>query len=133
MKREEMLALLSANTKGLMATISTDGRPHVVPMLYALDGETILSSGTEGRVRTGNLERDARCTVTVFDDGNHFKWVSVEGRGEIRRANPVQDNERLYEMITGRPPDNLEEYREAMVREQRLVYAVSIEDWYPSG
>jgi PPOX class probable F420-dependent enzyme len=133
MDRSEMLALLSANTRGVMATTAADGSPHVVPMLYALDGETILSSGTEGRVRTRNLERDPRCTVTVFDEGNWFRWVTVKGMCEIRRANPVEENERLYAMITGHPPEDLAEYREAMVREQRIVYAITIERWYPSS
>lgn len=132
MTREEMLAIVSANHRGLMATAKPDGRPHVVPVLYALDGETILISGTEGRVRTRYLESDPRCTVAVFDEGNWFRWVSVEGTTEIRRSNPVEENERLYQMITGHPPTDLAEYREAMVREGRLVYAVSIERWYPS-
>ncbi len=133
MDRSDVLALLGKNNKGLMTTISSDGRPHVVPILYALDAETILMSGTEDRVRTGHVEKDPRVSVTVFDEGNWFRWVTVEGTCEIRRANPVEENERLYQMITGHPPEDPGEYREAMVREKRIVYAVTIDDWYPSG
>ncbi len=133
MNKDEMLALLADNNRGVMITVGRDGTPHSVPVLYALDRETILISGTEGRVRTSNIERDPRCVVTVFDKGNWFRWVTACGRATIRRDDPVAENERLYQMITGKPPDNLDEYREAMVRERRIVYAVSIDRWYPSS
>ncbi|HVE91540.1 MAG TPA: PPOX class F420-dependent oxidoreductase [Actinomycetota bacterium] len=133
MNREEMLGLLGRNKKAVMTTIGRDGTPHSVPVLYALDADVVLISGTQGRARTNNLRRDPRCVVTVFDDGDWFKWVTVQGTVQLRTEDAVAENARLYTMITGKPPENMDEYREAMIREKRLVYALSIERWYPSG
>jgi hypothetical protein len=49
-----------------------------------------------------------------------------------RRSRRVEDNLRLYRTATGRDPDDLEEYRAAMVAERRLVYVLTPERVYPS-
>lgn len=133
MDRSAALDLLSRNTRAMMATVSSDGSPHVVPVLYALDGEQVLISGTDGRVRTRNLEADPRCSVAVIDGANWFSWVTAFGEVEVRRDNAVEENLRLYKMITGSEPENLGEYRAAMAREKRLIYAMEIKGWYPTG
>lgn len=133
MDRPAVLELLSRNSKAMMATVSHDGSPHVVPVMYALDAELVLISGTDGRVRTRNLEADPRCSIAVIDGSNWFSWVTVVGEVELRRDNAVEENLRLYKMITGSEPKDLDEYRAAMTREKRLIYAMQIKNWYPSG
>ena len=48
------------------------------------------------------------------------------------RSRRAEDNLRLYRAVTGRDPDDLEEYRAAMVAERRLVYVLTPERVYPS-
>jgi hypothetical protein len=45
----------------------------------------------------------------------------------------VEDNLRLYRVVTGRDPDDLDAYRAAMVAERRLVYVLTPERVYPSA
>ena len=104
---DSQLAFLEANHSAVMATVDDRGRPHAVPVLCALVDGRLWSSGTERRVRTRYLV-------------------------ETRRERRVEDNLRLYRAATGRDPDDLEEYRAAMVAERRLVYVLTPERVYPS-
>ena len=113
---EQHRAFLEANHTAVMATVDGAGRAHAVPVLCALVGEELWSSGTDLRVRTRHLE--AR---------------PVAGPVEIRRDARVEDNLRLYRIVTGRDPDDLDEYRAAMVAERRLVYVLTPERVYPSA
>jgi nitroimidazol reductase NimA-like FMN-containing flavoprotein (pyridoxamine 5'-phosphate oxidase superfamily) len=58
-------------------------------------------------------------------------WSS--GTDETRRERRFEDNLRLYRAATGRDPDDLEEYRAAMVAERRLVYVLTPERVDPSS
>ena len=130
---EQQRAFLEANHTAVMATIDAKGRPHAVPVLCALiDGE-LWSSATEGRVRTRHLDERPYATLTVLHKGFWGEWLTVAGKVEVRRASRVEDNLRLYRAATGRDPDDLDEYRTAMVDERRLVYALTPERVYPAS
>ena len=113
---EQHRAFLEANHGAVMATVDDHGRPHAVPVLCALiDGE-LWSSGTDLRVRTRHLGVRPYATLTVLTSGFWGEWLTVGGPVEIRRD-----------------PDDLAEYRAAMVAERRLVYVLTPEWVYPSS
>jgi PPOX class probable F420-dependent enzyme len=130
---EQHRAFLAANHSAVMATVDDRGRPHAVPALCALIDGRLWSSGTDLRVRTRYLEARPYASLTVLGKGFFGEWLSVSGPVEIRRDRRVEDNLRLYRAVTGRDPDDLEEYRAAMVAERRLVYVLTPERVYPSS
>jgi PPOX class probable F420-dependent enzyme len=129
---EQQRAFLEANHSAVMATVDGRGRPHTVPVLCALVDGALWSSGTDLRVRTRYLEARPYATLTVLTRGFWGEWLTVGGPVEVRRGSRVEDNLRLYRAVTGRDPDDLEEYRAAMVAERRLVYMLTPERVYPS-
>jgi PPOX class probable F420-dependent enzyme len=130
---EQQRAFLEANHGAVMATVDGRGRPHVVPVLCALIDGKLWSSGTDLRVRTRHLQERPYGTLTVLTRGFWGEWLTFTGPVEIRRDDRVDDNLRLYRVATGRDPDDLEEYRTAMVAERRLVYVLTPERVYPSS
>ena len=70
--------------------------------------------------------------VPVLGQGFGGEWLTISGPVETRRDHRVEDNLRLYRAATGRDPDDLEEYRAAMVAERRLVYVPTPERVFPS-
>jgi hypothetical protein len=121
-------AFLEANHSAVMATVDGRGRPHAVPVLCALVDGRLWSSGTDLRVRTRYLA----ARPSVLGQGFWGEWLTVGGPVETRRERGVEDNLRLYRAVTGRDPDDLEEYGAAMVAERRLVDVLTPERVYPS-
>ena len=125
-------AFLEANHSAIMATVHDRGRPHAVPVLCALVDGRLWSSGTDLRVRTRYLAARPFAGLTVLGKGFGGEWLTVSGPVETRREHRVEDNLRLYRSATGRDPNDLEEYRAAMVAERRLVYVLTPERVFPS-
>ena len=94
-------ALVDAARVARLATITPDGRLHVVPICPALDGERILIS-SEPNQKTRNLEADPRVGL-AFDeydeDWSKLRGVTVSGRATVHRDGPTWDRGRdlLYE------------------------------------
>jgi nitroimidazol reductase NimA-like FMN-containing flavoprotein (pyridoxamine 5'-phosphate oxidase superfamily) len=65
-----------------MATASKDAKPHVVPVIYALDGENIIIAIDYGTKKLKNL-RENRLVALVVDDYRPNHAVMVEGKCEI--------------------------------------------------
>jgi PPOX class probable F420-dependent enzyme len=120
---------LERNHSAAMITLKADGMPHAARIgIGLLDGK-LWSSGTLDRVRTKHLRRDPRCTLFVWDEANRQAWLGLETKVTIREDDAVEENLRLYRELAGEP-DNLQEYRDAMVRDRRIIYEFSIEKAY---
>lgn len=65
-----------------LATASKDRQPHVVPVIYALDGVNIVIAVDYGTKKLKNL-RDNRKVALVVDDYKPNGGVMVEGDCEI--------------------------------------------------
>ena len=123
---ERVRTYLEGHHTAVMVTLRKDGTPHVARIGVGLvDGE-LWSSGTRTRVRTGHLRRDPRCTLCVLDPRDPQSWLGLETRVTIHDGDDaVERNLALYRVLAGEPHD-LDEYRAAMVAEQRLVYAFDV-------
>lgn len=65
-----------------LATASKDGKPHVVPVIYALDGENIIVAVDYGTKKLKNLRENGRVALVV-DEYHPNKAVVIEGECEI--------------------------------------------------
>jgi PPOX class probable F420-dependent enzyme len=75
-----------------LATIGPDGRPHLVPVTFALDGDLIYTAVDAKPKTTANLRRlrniDADPRVTVLadhyeDDWDRLWWARADGTAAI--------------------------------------------------
>ena len=76
------LKFLRAHEVCRLATASKDAKPHVVPVIYALDGENIIIAIDYGTKKLKNL-RENRFVALVVDDYRPNHGVMVEGEREI--------------------------------------------------
>ena len=75
-----------------LATVSPDGSPHLVVVVFALVGDTIYTA-VDGKPkrsrhlrRVANLEREPRCSLLVdhyADDWSTLWWVRADGEAGI--------------------------------------------------
>jgi PPOX class probable F420-dependent enzyme len=75
-----------------LATTDPDGRPHLVPIVFALDGETLYSAVDRKPKRSRRLRRienaRARPDVTVLvdhyeEDWSRLWWTRLRGRARV--------------------------------------------------
>lgn len=76
----ERRAFLSSGTRtGKLATVRRDGRPHVQPVWFVLDGDDLVFTTGATTVKGRNLRRDARASLVVDDEAPPFAFVRVDG------------------------------------------------------
>ena len=90
MSRDECLRFLAEGAHtGKLATVRADGRPHVVPVWFDLDGEVIIFTTGEDTVKGRNIQRDGRVCLCVDDEQPPFAYVRVEGTATVS-TEPVE-------------------------------------------
>jgi PPOX class probable F420-dependent enzyme len=94
-----------------LATVDREGRPHVVPICFVVDGDTLYTAVDEKPKRTRrlrrieNIERNPRVEVLIDhyeDDWSRLWWVRL--RGEAR----IVEDPRVLELLAAKYP----QYRE---------------------
>ena len=76
------LSFLRAHELCRLATASLDARPHVVPVVYALDGEDIVVAVDYGTKKLKNLRENPKVALVV-DEYRPNRGLMVEGECEI--------------------------------------------------
>jgi PPOX class probable F420-dependent enzyme len=130
---------LERHHSAAMVTLRADGSPHVVRVGVAMVDGRIWSSGTRARVRTGNLRRDPRATLFVFDE--RWRSLSLDSTVTILEGPDAPElSLRLFRTMqqgldpapspgtilwegTERDP---EEFLRIMDEEQRLIYQFEV-------
>ncbi|MGK2903558.1 MAG: PPOX class F420-dependent oxidoreductase, partial [Mycobacterium sp.] len=79
---DKLLALISGNSLGVLATVKKDGRPQLSNVSYFFDAPNVAIqvSITEPRAKTRNLRRDPRASIHVSSDDG-WAYAVAEGDG----------------------------------------------------
>jgi PPOX class probable F420-dependent enzyme len=115
---------------GRLATIDAAGRPHLVPVCFALEGDTLYSAVDEKPKRSrrlkrlANIRRDPHVSVIVDhyeEDWSRLWWVRMDGRASV--LDEGTEFERALALLRGK----YEQYRAEPPTGP--VIAVQIERW----
>jgi len=113
-----------------LATGGQGGQPHVVPVCFALDGDTVYFAVDAKPKQTRDLKRlrniTANPAVSLLvdhyeDDWTRLWWVRVDGHARVITAGA--ESERAIELLAGR----YEQYRSS--RPTGPVVAIAIDRW----
>ena len=86
--------LLRSATVAVLATSGAAG-PHLVPIVFAVDGDTVVTAvdhkpkSTTSLVRLDNIARDDRVSVLAHhyeDDWDRLWWVRADGTARVIAA-----------------------------------------------
>jgi PPOX class probable F420-dependent enzyme len=130
--RETLLEFVRPRHKGTLVTTRRDGRPQMSPVSCGVDeeGRIVVSTYPE-RAKAVNLRRDPRVSILVHSDDWDGPYVQVDGTAEVldmpEALEPLVD---YYRCIAGEHPD-WDEYREAMVRQDKSLIRITVERWGP--
>ncbi len=76
---EATLKLLDGRNYAVLATVNPDGSPQTSAMWVGRDGDDLLFSTVEGRVKHRNMLHDPRVSVTVLDSADPENYVELRG------------------------------------------------------
>jgi uncharacterized protein len=75
-------SFLKAHEVCRLATASKDAKPHVVPVIYAMDGENVVVAIDYGTKKLKNLTEN-KSVALVVDEYHPNRAVMIEGECEI--------------------------------------------------
>jgi PPOX class probable F420-dependent enzyme len=125
----EARARFAAARIARLATADAAGRPHLVPIAFAVVGDTVYSAVDAKRKRSRTLRRlaNVRANPAVSllvdhwdeDDWDRLWWVRADGRGRVLDPGEAEAG-RAVELLRGRYPRQ---------RADGEVLAVEVERW----
>lgn len=80
---EERAFLLSGTRTGKLATVRADGRPHIVPVAFDLDEDTLIFLVKNSSVKARNMQRDPRVCLCVDVETSPYAYIQVEGTAKM--------------------------------------------------
>lgn len=133
---DKLLAVITGNSLGILATIKRDGRPQLSNVTYHFDPRTLSIdvSVTEPRAKTRNLRRDPRASILVSSEDG-WSYAVAEGDAALSPPAAAPDDDTvesliaLYRKVAGEHPD-WDEYRQAMVLDRRVLLRLPISHLY---
>jgi PPOX class probable F420-dependent enzyme len=131
MDSDEARALFASARVARLATADAQGRPHLVPITFAVDGDDIVTAvdhkpkRTSGLRRLANIEANPRVTVLADhyeDDWSRLWWARADGLARV--ADPGSaEHERAVSRLAARYP----QYQER--RPGDAVILISVSRW----
>ncbi len=123
----EWRSFVAAGTRlAHVALTRADGRPHVTPVCFVLDGDELAFALSPGSVKGKSLARDQRIAVCVSDEHQPYGFVTVEGQ-----ASTSADAEQIKRVAVGiaaryYPSQPAEAIAESFVQEGFTAVRISI-------
>lgn len=136
MDLDAALRFVRTRRQGVLVTIRRDGRPQLSNVLYGIgeDSDTIRISVTDSRAKTRNLRRDRRASLYVVGE-TFWSYVVLDGAADLTPVAADPNDEVVDELVlmyrqAGGEHSDWDEYRQAMVEDQRLVVRLGPERAY---
>ena len=136
-KQDELLAFAATRKLGVLTTLKRDGRPQLSAVNYAIDveGPTVRVSVTDDRAKTRNVRRDPRVSLFV-GSADGWSYAVLEGDAELGPVAREPHDEAveslidLYRAVAGKEHPDWDDYRRAMVADQRVVLTLHVTHAY---
>ena len=126
MTDDEIVEFIDHSRTATMATLSADGRPHLIAMWYAVvDGDIWIETKAKSQ-KAVNLRRDPRLTLMIEDGDtyNTLRGVSIDGEAEIVDSDPdllLRVGISVWERYTGPYTDDMRPFVDQMMNNRIAV------------
>jgi PPOX class probable F420-dependent enzyme len=78
-----------------LATIGSDGRPHLSEMWFLADGDTVMLSLNTARQKMKNLRANPAATLLILDLANPYRYLEIRGDAEVTPDDDYEFADRL--------------------------------------
>jgi PPOX class probable F420-dependent enzyme len=101
---EPVIQLLKGKNFACLATLMSDGSPHVTPTWIDFDegSGSIVICTVEGRIKHKNVSIDPRVAICIIDENNPYNMGFIRGRViEMTKEGAVEHTDRLAKKYLG--------------------------------
>ncbi len=112
-----------------IATVDDDGIPRVLPLWFVLDGPRVCFTPRSPAVIWRNIERDPRIGISIDEDAQPYRKVTIQGVAEVLHPPGDDDAWRdLYRVIAARytPKEWADAYVDGTDDQPRALCAVDL-------
>lgn len=114
------------NDRAVMLTTRSNGGPAMAPVTVAVIDDRVILSTRETAYKVAHLRRDPHTSLCVFDEKWLGRWVQLNCRATVISLPHALDTlVEYYRTLRGEHPD-WDEYRHAMIDDQRCVVRFEI-------
>jgi PPOX class probable F420-dependent enzyme len=92
--------LLEGTRTGKLAVSRADGRPHVTPTWFTLDGDELVLTTAETSIKAKAIRRDPSVAMCVDDQEPPYSYVLVEGTATL--SDDLDELQRCATAVGGR-------------------------------
>jgi PPOX class probable F420-dependent enzyme len=124
----DALDFIREHHHAVMLTHRRDGSAQMSPIACNVDADGLIVVSTrETAMKTTHLRRDPSVALCVLSDGFFGDWIQVEGTAEVvSLPEAMEPLVEYYRTTSGEHPD-WDDYRAAMVRDQRVIVRITPE------
>ena len=127
----DLLEFIGSRHKVVLVTTRSDGSPQLSPVTAGVDEGRIVVATYPERAKAVNLRRFPEASVLVLSDDWNGPWVQVDGTAEVLDApESVEPLVGYFRCISGEH-DDWDEYRQAMVRQEKSLIRITPLRWGP--
>ena len=131
MEIADALEFVREQHNAVMLTYRRDGSAQLSPIACDVAstaaGDRIVISTRETALKVKNLRRDPRVSLCVLAEKFYGSWIQVDGTAEIvSLPDALELLVDYYRGLRGEHPD-WDEYRAAMVADQRCIVRITVE------
>ncbi len=121
------LFFIAENSRSVLSTVRSDGRPQMSPVNAGVLAGAVCISSRAPLAKVRNIRRDGRVSLLSFTDKFYGSWVQIDGTATIVDQPEALDMlVEVYRAISGEHPD-WDDYRAAMIRDERVVIRITPE------
>ena len=130
--REQLLEFVRPRHRAVLITHKRSGGLQISPVTSGVDEEgRIVISTYPQRAKATNVRRNPSVSVCVLSDDFNGAYVQIDGTAEVLdMPDALEPLVEYFRCISGEHPD-WDEYREAMVRQDKSLIRITIERWGP--
>jgi PPOX class probable F420-dependent enzyme len=111
--------LLEQPNCAVISTFNHDGSVHSTVVWVSAEDGTVAVNSAKGRKWPGNLERDPRITLVVYEQNNPYNYVEIRGQASATTAGADDHINALTKKYIGQ-----DEYPFRQPGEERIKFVV---------
>ena len=125
---ENFKDLFKKKTFAHVATLMSDGTPHVSPVWCEYDGNHILLNSAKDRVKDKNMRRNKKVALSIQDPENPYRYIGVRGEVvEVTENGADTHIDQLAKKYTG------DVYKKRQPGEVRVTYKIRPDRTFTMG